>query len=117
MVAAAAAIADLEPELCAVHLADVLEALPEAEGVVAPDGAFPEGPGYWHYGFTFNAFALEMMRTAFGTDFGLSDLPGFRETASFPSLMTGPSGRGTFGGRRKAVRDRFALQGGTGDFP
>ena len=25
--------------------------------------------------------------------------------------------RGTFGGRRKAVRDRFALQGGTGDFP
>ena len=22
-----------------------------------------------------------------------------------------------FGGRRKAVRDRFALQGGTGDFP
>lgn len=92
MVAAAAAIADLEPELCAVHLADVLEALPEAEGVVAPDGAFPEGPGYWHYGFTFNAFALEMMRTAFGTDFGLSDLPGFHETASFPSLMTGPSG-------------------------
>ena len=92
MVAAAAAIADIEPDLCAVHLADVLEALPEAEGVVAPDGAFPEGPGYWHYGFTFNAFALEMMRTAFGTDFGLSDLPGFRETASFPSLMTGPSG-------------------------
>ena len=25
--------------------------------------------------------------------------------------------RGTFGGRRKAVRDRRALQGGTGDFP
>ena len=24
---------------------------------------------------------------------------------------------GDFGGRRKAVRDRFALQGGTGDFP
>jgi len=92
MVAAAAAIADLEPELCAVHLADVLEALPEAEGVVAPDGAFPEGPGYWHYGFTFNAFALDIMKSAFGTDFGLSLLPGFRETASFPALMTGPSG-------------------------
>ena len=24
---------------------------------------------------------------------------------------------GLFGGRRKAVRDRLALQGGTGDFP
>ena len=28
-----------------------------------------------------------------------------------------PGCRGTFGGSRKAVRDRFALQGGTGDFP
>ena len=28
-----------------------------------------------------------------------------------------PACRGTFGGRMKAVRDRFALQGGTGDFP
>ena len=28
-----------------------------------------------------------------------------------------PACRATFGGRRKAVRDRLALQGGTGDFP
>ena len=28
-----------------------------------------------------------------------------------------PACRGTFGGRRKALRDRFALQGGTEDFP
>ena len=28
-----------------------------------------------------------------------------------------PACRGNFGGRRTAVRDRFALQGGTGDFP
>ena len=33
----------------------------------------------------------------------------------FPSLDPGVSG--DFGGRRKAFRDRFALQGGTGDFP
>ena len=33
----------------------------------------------------------------------------------FPS--GNPACRGTFGGRRKAVRDRLALQGGTGDFP
>ena len=39
----------------------------------------------------------------------------------FPRLLPGTlgnfPGRGTGGGRRKAVRDRFALQGGTGDFP
>ena len=32
-----------------------------------------------------------------------------------PSREPGVSG--AFGGRRKAVRDRFAPQGGTGDFP
>ena len=32
-------------------------------------------------------------------------------------LRGNPACRGTFGGRRKAVRDRLALQGGTGDFP
>ena len=39
--------------------------------------------------------------------------------AGFPSSSPrgNPACRGTFGGRRKAVRDRFALQGGTGDFP
>lgn len=93
IVAAAAALADLEKDLCAIHLADVIESLPEAEGVVAPDGGFPEGPSYWKFGFTFNVFALDMMKSAFGTDFGLSELPGFRETGSFPSLMTGPSGQ------------------------
>ena len=33
----------------------------------------------------------------------------------FPSREPGVSG--DFGGRRKAVSDRFTLQGGTGDFP
>ena len=36
-------------------------------------------------------------------------------TSVFPSGEPGVSGN--FGGRRKAVRDRFAFQGGTGDFP
>ena len=36
-------------------------------------------------------------------------------TSVFPSREPGVSG--TFGGRRNGVRDCFALQGGTGDFP
>ena len=32
-------------------------------------------------------------------------------------MSLNPACRGTFGGRRKAARDRLALQGGTGDFP
>ena len=34
-----------------------------------------------------------------------------------PDASGDPVCRGTFGGRRKAVKDRIALQGGTGDFP
>ena len=44
---------------------------------------------------------------------------GSEEAVPEPSVFPSgdPACRGTFGGRRKAVRDRFALQGGTGDFP
>ena len=34
-----------------------------------------------------------------------------------PTPRGTPACRGTFGGRRKAVRDRFTIQGGTVDFP
>ena len=53
-----------------------------------------------------------------------SKVAGYKITGSdeaVPGLSVFPRGypacRGTFGGRRKAVRDRLALQGGTGDFP
>ena len=39
------------------------------------------------------------------------------EDHAWVSPRGNPACRGTFGGRRKAVRDRLALQGGTGDFP
>ena len=44
---------------------------------------------------------------------------GSDEAVPGPSVFPSgnPACRGTFGGRSKAVRDHFALQGGTGDFP
>lgn len=90
--AAAVALAERQPELCAQYLAAVVEALPEAESVCGPDGVFPEGPGYWNYGWSFNAIALDVMRTAFGHDFELSEVPGLQATGLYPALVTGPSG-------------------------
>ncbi len=90
--AAAIALADRAPLSCAAHLAAVAECLPEAEAVCAPDGVYPEGPGYWNYGTGLNAIALDSMRTAFGHDFGLSEVKGLRETAHYPALVTGASG-------------------------
>ena len=84
LTAATVALADRTPRLCAEHLAAIAECLPEAEAVCAPDGVYPEGPGYWNYGTSFNVICIDMMRTAFGHDFGLSEVKGFRETGLYP---------------------------------
>ena len=52
-------------------------------GHYAPDGAYPEGIGYWDYGTSFNAMFLSAIEKAFGTDYGLSELPGFLKTGEY----------------------------------
>lgn len=58
----------------------------------APDGAYPEGYGYWGYGTSFNVMLLGALRGAYGTDFGLAAKPGFLKTAGYLENMTGPTG-------------------------
>ncbi len=58
----------------------------------APDGAYPEGYGYWGYGTSFNVLLNSALEKAFGTDFGLNAQPGFLKTAGYLANMTGPSG-------------------------
>lgn len=60
---------------------------------LAPDGAYPEGYGYWNYGTTFQVLFLSAMEKAFGSDFGLSRQPGFMATARYYENMTGPTGQ------------------------
>lgn len=60
---------------------------------LAPDGAYPEGYGYWNYGTTFQVLFLSVMEKAFGSDFGLSRQPGFMATARYYENMTGPTGQ------------------------
>lgn len=58
----------------------------------APDGAYPEGYGYWGYGTSFNVMLLAALHGVFGTDFGLAARPGFLKTAAYMENMTGPTG-------------------------
>jgi hypothetical protein len=57
-----------------------------------PDGAYPEGYGYWGYGTSFNIMFLSAMEKAFGMEYGLTINPGFFKTAGYLENMTGPSG-------------------------
>ncbi|MEO5684646.1 MAG: heparinase II/III family protein [Chitinophagaceae bacterium] len=58
-----------------------------------PDGAYPEGYGYWGYGTTFNVMLISALDKAYGKNFGLSDIEGFLKTPGYLENMTGPSGR------------------------
>lgn len=89
----ALALADEDPLLAGelLHDACVSIQLPMAE--FAPDGAWAEGPGYWDYATTYNAAFLAALESALGTDFGLSQIPGFADAGSFPIYLTGPLNR------------------------
>jgi hypothetical protein len=89
----ALAIGDEIPDLAGELLHAGLESLRLPMARFAPDGAWDEGPGYWNYATSYNTILLAALRTALGTDFGLSQIPGFSETGFFPIYLTGPLGR------------------------
>jgi hypothetical protein len=89
----ALALAEVEPEQAAEILHSALGSLPLAMSEFAPDGAWKEGPGYWNYATAYNVALLAALDTALSTDFGLSQMTGFRDTGLFPLYLTGPLGR------------------------
>lgn len=92
MVAASIAIAEYEPELAARTLSRALDGMGNALDKYGPDGVYPEGATYWRYGSSFTVTTAAMFESAFGTDFGISEYPGFMESAIFRILSVAPSG-------------------------
>jgi hypothetical protein len=86
----ALALAEVEPELAGEFLAAALPSIQLPMRRFAPDGAWDEGPGYWDYATRYNVVLLAALETALGTDFGLSQIPGFSEAGLFPIYVTGP---------------------------
>ena len=64
-----------------------VKSIPIAMGEYKPDGAYPEGYGYWGYGTSFNVMFLSAVEKVFGTDFGLNNAPGFLQTSWFMENM------------------------------
>lgn len=92
MVAASIAVADDEPELAAKTIHRALDGMGNALDKYGPDGVYPEGATYWRYGTSFTVTTAAMFESAFGTDFGIFDYPGFKESAIFRILSVAPSG-------------------------
>ncbi len=92
MMAGALATRTINPALATATIQRAIEKLPISMAALAPNGSYPEGPGYWAYGIEFNVLAVAMLEHAEKTDHGLLKLPGFTATAEYPDLVTGPSG-------------------------
>jgi len=84
----ALAIYDEEPELARSLIDRAISSIILPMEDYQPDGAYPEGYGYWGYGTSFNIMFLSAMEKAFGSDYGLTINEGFFKTAeSFFVLM------------------------------
>ena len=88
----ALAIYEDQPELARTVINRAIESIVLPMGDYAPDGAYPEGYGYWGYGTSFNVLFISAIEKALGQDFGLSQRPGFLKTAGYLMNMTGPTG-------------------------
>jgi hypothetical protein len=95
MIAASIAIADDDPELAAKTIKRALNGIPnELVENYVPDGVCPEGAGYWDYATSYSLLSASMLETAFGSDFGYKNYPGFMKSADFKMMCSNlPSGR------------------------
>ncbi|WP_114750613.1 heparinase II/III domain-containing protein [Pleomorphovibrio marinus] len=107
MLYGALAIYEEEPELAHKTIHRAVETISLAMEDYQPDGAYPEGYGYWAYGTTFNVLFLDAIERIYSTDFGLNEVPGFLETAGFFKNMSGVTGYsfnwGDAGGGRGSI--------------
>ena len=89
----ALAIADENPQVARQFLTRARQDNPNGLKPYAPEGIYPEGPGYWNYGTSYQVLMISALETALGTDWGLSARPGFLASAATLLKLTGPTGR------------------------
>ena len=92
MLLGALAIAEDEKELAEKIIDNALASIPRGVSVYAPDGAYPEGPGYWVYGTAYTAINIMGMRSALGDDFDLHKTAALDRTGVFRIHTIGPTG-------------------------
>lgn len=90
---AALAFYESNPDLCVDLITNAIASFQHVMEEFEPDGAWYEGPGYWHYSLKYLSPFFRTWETALGTNFGVFQVfPGLAKTADFPVLLTGPSG-------------------------
>jgi hypothetical protein len=89
----ALAVMDLKPDLAKAMLDRAITTVKLPMDQYLPDGAYPEGYGYWAYGTSFNVLLISALEKAFESSFGLAEHPGFLKTGYYLQQMVGTSGQ------------------------
>ncbi len=55
----------------------------------APDGNYPEGPGYWDYGTLYQTLMMTALETTIGVDYNMSKSEGFSKTCDYALNVVG----------------------------
>ena len=92
LVYGAIAIYEHDPRLCSRIISRSVKSNPKVMRAYAPDGGYPEGYMYWGYGSSFEIMLIAALESACGTDFGLSEYPGFLQSGRFQQAMLTPQG-------------------------
>ncbi len=91
MCAAAIAIADRKAGLATQIMERAVANIPKSAKSYAPDGAYQEGPNYWHYGTSFHVVLAAELQRFCGDAYGLDTLPGFPETPVYLFEIASPT--------------------------
>ena len=88
----ALAIFEEMPEFSKMIVDRAVESIKIPIAEYSPEGAYPEGYGYWGYGTSFNIMFLAAIEKIWKTDFGLTQIPGFMKTGAYIAHMIGVTG-------------------------
>ncbi|MDR1962337.1 MAG: heparinase II/III-family protein [Planctomycetaceae bacterium] len=89
----ALSIADEEFSIAEKIVDYAVKSLPNGLTAYKPDGAYPEGPGYWAYGASFSGLMLMVLNDVFNNDFGLLKTEGLNRTGDYYMGIIGPNYR------------------------
>ena len=91
------------PDEAAEFLAMCYANMPIAFENFIPGGVYAEGPGYSNSGMNSIVNFVATSKNFFGTDFGMSEIDGFRQLGNFPAYITTPTGVFNFGDNKNRM--------------
>ncbi len=91
------------PDETAEFLNMCYKCMPIAFSNFTPDGIYAEGAGYCQSGMNAIVFFVATSKNFLGTDYGMSEIEGFKELGKFPVFITTPTGVFNFGDNKDAM--------------